>query len=112
MSTRLFISELYFLMEDSVTTEDLALVLLGRWVDVGDHGCSVGHEDGVHETPGHHADHDDPHFNIVWRTRHRHTSSGLYLRETFVIHPVVFFFFLAVDEENVEFSLVGASMDP
>lgn len=57
-----------------MTHEYLALVLLGRWVNVGDHGCSVGHEDGVHKTPGHHADHDDPHFDIIWRTRHRHNS--------------------------------------
>lgn len=51
--------------------QHLALVLLGRWVDVCNHGCSVGHKDSVHQTPGHHADHDDPHLNIICRTRHR-----------------------------------------
>lgn len=67
----LFTTEMYFLMKDSVTHEDLALVLLGGWVDVGDHGCGVGHEDSVHQTAGYHADHDDPHLNIIWGTRHR-----------------------------------------
>lgn len=51
----------------TVTHKDLALVLFGRRVDVGDHGCGVGDQDGVHETAGHHADHDNPHLYIIWR---------------------------------------------
>lgn len=61
-------------MNESVSNNDLALVLLGCWVDVGDHGCCVGHEDCVHQTPRHHADHNDPHFNIIWRERHQHMT--------------------------------------
>lgn len=52
-------------MPFTVTNEDLALVLLGRRVDVGDHGGGVSDQDGVHETPGDHADHDDPHLYII-----------------------------------------------
>lgn len=48
---------------------DLALVFLGCWVNVGDHGRGVGHEHGVHDAPGHHADHDDPHLHVIWSTR-------------------------------------------
>lgn len=55
-------------MQFTFTHEDLALVLFGRRVDGGDHGRGVGDQDGVHETPGHHADHDDPHLHIIWST--------------------------------------------
>lgn len=58
---------------------DLALVFLGCWVNVGDHGCGVGHQDGVHDAPGHHADHDDPHLHVIWSTTAAFRSKGLHI---------------------------------
>lgn len=57
--------QIYSVIIKTLWRQDLALVLLGGRVDVGDHGGGVGHEDGVHETAGHHTDHDDPHLNII-----------------------------------------------
>lgn len=44
----------------------LALVLLGSGVNVGDHGSGVGHQHRVHQAPGHHAHHNDPHLHIIY----------------------------------------------
>lgn len=88
-------------MQFTFTHEDLALVLFGRRVDGGDHGRGVGDQDGVHETPGHHADHDDPHLHIIWSTTNDKK-----------IFFLLFVYFAMVTTEVGAISLVGASMDP
>lgn len=60
----------------AVTHEDLALVLFGRRVDVGDHCRGVGDQDGVHEAAGHHADHHDPHLHIICRQTNRNRGGN------------------------------------
>lgn len=56
-------------MLEVISTTDLAFVLLSCWVKVGNHCCGVGHQNRVHHATGHHADHDNPHFYIIWRAK-------------------------------------------
>lgn len=49
--------------------QHLAFVFLGCWVEVCDHGGSVGYKDGIHHTTGHHADHHNPHLYVIYRVK-------------------------------------------
>lgn len=51
--------------------KDLALVFLGCWVQVSDHGGSVGYKDGVHHTARNHADHHNPQLYVIWRAKQK-----------------------------------------
>lgn len=93
-------------MQFTFTHEDLALVLFGRRVDGGDHGRGVGDQDGVHETPGHHADHDDPHLHIIWSMTNDNRGGKKFF------FSLLFVYFAMVTTEVGAISLVGASMDP